>query len=201
MNYRDLSDGDLAEFAKNVAHRLTSHEVECLDAVDADKFGQLIGPENEAFEADIAESMDLAARKMAVNSRKAERRAKIIEALSRTQRSMRVMEGSETDFARCGFTKRKPWARYTADDPTELTVARQSNGTIKLRFRGNNKRGMVVFEIWRREKNTSPWTSIAAPSAQRYTDKNVMPGTSYQYKVQAVARNSKSNFSNMAVVV
>ena len=90
--------------------------------------------------------------------------------------------------------------RYIAQDPTELSAFGYSNGVNTIVFKGNNKPGRVIFEIWRRHGDTAGWALHATTRRQRHTDTPVTPGQYYEYKVRAVASRSTSNFSNTAVV-
>lgn len=89
---------------------------------------------------------------------------------------------------------------YEAQNPTNLSVFGYSNGINRGKFSGNNKRGRVVYEIWRRQGDTGGWLLHATTKKQSFTDTPVTPGQYYEYRVRAVAAKSVSHFSNPAVV-
>ena len=200
MNYRKLSDADLVDFAKNVEKKLTDHEVTCLDDAVADDLAATLTPLNTSFEAKIEESAVSEAATMAVNAEKRAQRLQVEERLATVQDFLTANKGPEADYDRCGFNFPKAKSTVMANDPTELTAFGTSNGVNSLAFKGNNKSGSVVYEIWRRQGDEGPWGIIATTKKQNYADTPVTPGQYYEYKVRAVAAKSTSNFSNSAVV-
>ncbi len=200
MNYRDLSDAELVDFAKNVAKKLTEHEVTCLDNAVADDLAAALTPLNAGFETKIEESAESEATTQAINAQKRAQRSQVEEKLGNIQDFLTANNGDEADYDRCGFNFPKTRSTVIANDPTELTAVGTSNGVNTLTFKGNNKSGTVVYEIWRRQGDEGPWGIIATTRKQGYADTPVTPGQYYEYKVRAVAAKSTSNFSNSAVV-
>lgn len=200
MNYRKLSDADLVDFAKNVESNLTGHKVACLDNAAADDLAATLTPLNATFETKIEESAASEAATQAVNAEKRIQRAQVEERLGTVQDFLTANKGLEADYDRCGFNYPKAKSTVVANDPTELTAFGTSNGVNSLAFKGNNKSGSVVYEIWRRHGDEGPWGIIATSKKQNYADTPVTPGQYYEYKVRAVASKSTSNYSNSAVV-
>jgi hypothetical protein len=200
MNYRSLTDADLVDFAKNVESNLTNHKVTCLDNAVADDLAATLTPLNATFETKIEESAASEAATKAVNAEKREQRAQVEERLATVQSFLTANKGPEADYDRCGFNFSKGRSTVVANDPTELTAVGTSNGVNSLAFKGNNKSGSVVYEIWRRHGDEGPWGIIATTKKQVFADTPVTPGQYYEYKVRAVASKSQSNYSNSAVV-
>jgi hypothetical protein len=200
MNYRSLTDADLVDFAKNVEKNLTDHKVTCLDKGVADDLAAALSPLNASFETKIEESAASEAATKAVNAEKREQRAQVEERLATVQSFLTANKGPESDYDRCGFNYPKAKSTVIANDPTELTAFGTSNGVNSLAFKGNNKSGSVVYEIWRRHGDDGPWGIIATTKKQNYADTPVTPGQYYEYKVRAAAAKSVSNYSNSAVV-
>ena len=155
---------------------------------------------NTSFETKIEESAESEAATLAVNAEKRAQRSQLEKKLGTVQDFLIANEGPEADYDRCGFNFPKAKSTVIANDPTELTAVGTSNGVNSLTFKGNNKSGSVVYEIWRRHGDDAPWGIIATTKKQTYEDKPVTPGQYYEYKVRAVAAKSTSNFSNSAVV-
>lgn len=200
MNYRKLTDADLVDFAKNVEKKLTVHEVTCLDNAVADDLAATLSPLNGTFEAKIEQSAESEAATQAVNAEKRAQRSQVEERLATVQSFLTANKGPEADYERCGFNFPKAKSTVVANDPTELTAIGTSNGVNSLAFKGNNKSGSVVYEIWRRHGDEGPWGINATTRKQAYADTPVTPGQYYEYKVRAVASKSTSNYSNSAVV-
>ena len=132
------------------------------------------------------------------------RRTANVRWLRKSSETFRIIslptEGPEADYDRCQFNFPKAKSTVIANDPTELTAVGTSNGVNTLTFKGNNKSGSVVYEIWRRQGDEGSWGIIGNTKKQTYADTPVTPGQYYEYKVRAVAAKSTSNFSNSAVV-
>lgn len=195
-----LSDADLVDFAKNVEKNLKTHKVTCFDDAVADDLAATLSPLNGTFEAKIEESAASEAATKAVNAEKRSQRSQLEERLGTIQSFLTANKGAEADYDRCGFNFPKAKSTVVANDPTELTAFGTSNGVNSLAFKGNNKSGSVVYEIWRRHGDEGPWGITATTKKQVFADTPVTPGQYYEYKVRAVASKSTSNFSNSAVV-
>jgi hypothetical protein len=200
MNFRKLTDSELVDFAKNVGQKLSDHKIECLDNAVADGLAAALAPINTSFEAKIEESAESEAATQAINAQKRSQRAQVEKKLGTIQDFLTANEGPEADYDQCGFNFPKAKSTVIANDPTGLTAVGTSNGVNTLAFKGNNKSGSVVYEIWRRQGDEGAWGIIAATKKQTYADTPVTPGQYYEYKVRAKAAKSVSNYSNSAVV-
>jgi hypothetical protein len=89
---------------------------------------------------------------------------------------------------------------YVAQTPSGLSVVGFSNGVNKGKFKGNNKSASVVYEIWRRQRDSGDWGIITITKHGKFTDNAVTPGLFYEYKVRAQAAKNTSEWSNTAVV-
>jgi hypothetical protein len=109
---------------------------------------------------------------------------------------------SRAVFELCGLDY--PWeprSPYTAQDPTNLSIANIFSDAVRGRFRGNNRNGSVSYVVHRRVGMDGPWLSWITTSKQSFRDEDVEPGQRYHYKVRAVASSNTSNFSNEARIV
>lgn len=200
MTYRDLSDADLVDFAKSLEKKLAAHEVTCLDNALADSLAAGLTPLNNAFETVIEKSVESTATTKAINADKRSQRDVIEDRISKVQSFIDSTDGTAKDYELCGFNAPKPRSSVVPNDPSNLTAVGTSNGVNTLTFEGNNKSGGVTYEIWRRKGDEGEWGIIGTTKKQAFEDKPVTPGQYYEYKIQAVAAKSKSNFSNSAVV-
>lgn len=200
MNYRRLSDTDLAQFAKNIFKRLSSGALSCFDQALSDQLAAELGPECEAFAADLSESLELRSRLASVNARKREHRTSLIDRLASVSKHMRSKGASGADHDLCGFTFRKGWTRIMANDPADLVVTGMSNGVNVVSFDGNNTSQVVKYEIWRRGRGDKKWAFLGNSSRQTYFDQPVVPGDFYEYKVRAIGSHNESNWSNVGSV-
>jgi predicted esterase len=56
----------------------------------------------------------------------------------------------------------------------------------------------VSFEVYRATSAAGPWTLVNLASGSPYTDTNLIPNTTYYYKLKSVSDNGSSGFSNVA---
>ena len=200
MNYRALSDNDLADFASNVSTLLAGTELDAIDPNVRRDLQTALGTlpadmSTQTAAAAIAE----AERKAAVSAKNATRKT-LISLMSQVRDALRAGRAPEKQYSLCQFDYPKGPSIVQPETPTELVASGTSNGVNTLRFSGNNKSGTVVYEIWRLSGDTAPFTIIATTRKQAFEDAPVTPGQYYNYKVRAVASRARSNFSNVAVV-
>lgn len=200
MDFRRLGDGELAGFTKNVVNRLTDHEIDCLPDETADLLAAGLALLNDAFEADIERTRVLEAELRSLYASRRTRQPQIIRKLSQVAKTLGARHGTAADYELCGFSPRRSWTRIVAQDPTDLVVTGQPNGVNVLRFKGNNRRGNIRYEIWRRKSRSDEWSLIDTTAKQSFRDSPVVPGQYYEYKVRAAAAKTESNFSDIAVV-
>lgn len=201
MNYRRLSDNDLADFAGNVLELLGTTKLSAIPTGTRTALESALG----TLPADLDQQTQLAMategeRKAAVSVKNTSRQ-QILELMSQVRNNLVAGLAPKEQFDFCGFDYRDSTAStYQAQDPTELSAFGYSNAVNVVRFSGNNKTGTVVYEVWRRHGDTVDWYLHATTKKQSFTDTPVTPGEYYQYKVRAVAARTVSNFSNSAVV-
>ncbi|MBX3293875.1 MAG: hypothetical protein KF881_13385 [Acidobacteria bacterium] len=201
MNYRRLSDNDLADFAANVLDLLGGTKLDAIDPAVRTSLETAIGTLPADLDVQAQAAMATEGERKAVVSIKNTMRQQIIELMSQVRNSLIAGVAPKEQFDFCGFDYREPAiGTYQAQDPTELSGFGYSNGVNVIKFRGNNRNGSVMYEIWRRHGDTVDWAIYANTRRQSYTDTNVSPGMYCEYRVRAVASNSISNFSNSAVV-
>ena len=138
-------------------------------------------------------------RKGAVSARNATR-SQIWVLMSRVRDALKAGVAPKKQYDLCGFDYPASRSMYEAQDPTNLSAFGYSNGVNTVRFKGNNKPGQVIYEMWRRHGDTAGWALHATTRKQSFTDTGIVPGQYYEYRVRAVAAKTVSNFSNSAVV-
>jgi hypothetical protein len=201
MDFRKLSENDLADFAERVSNRLSGAELTAIDERVRTALIASIGTlptmlATRAAEAARAEDV----RKAAVSARN-DTRVDIVAVMAQVRDALRAGLAPREQYDLCGFDYplTKP-STYVAQDPSGLSVFGYSNGLVRGKFKGNNKAGQVVYQIWRRHGDDGPWGMHITTRRQSFADTPVTPGQIYEYKVRAVAAKSVSHFSNSAVV-
>jgi hypothetical protein len=126
----------------------------------------------------------------------------LIRLIGQFRDALRSALAPKKEFDLCGldypFSPRS--GEYIAKDPSGLAVTGSSNGVNKGRFTGNNVRGAVMYDIWRRVGDEGAWTQHLLTKKQSFEDTGVTPGQYYEYRVRAVAAKNVSQWSNSAVV-
>lgn len=202
MEYRKLSDADLVGFAKNVEDQLTAHAVDGLTGPEADALAAELTALNTPYGVAVDASIGKTAEKESATAAKRALRDEVIFKLSSVRNHLLAAESPKKAYDICGFNFPQPPSTIIANDPTELSGQGFSNGVNRLVWKGNNKPGNVVYEVWRRysDSDTIPYVIIGTTRRQVFVDTPVVPGEYYRYKVRAVAATNTSNFSNIAVV-
>jgi hypothetical protein len=94
------------------------------------------------------------------------------------------------------FNNQAP-ANITA--PTDFTATSSSASSISLSWK-DNAANEIGYEIWRREKigdAFSPWEmpGLTAGNAISFSDVNLLPQHTYQYKIRAVGTSARSAYT------
>jgi len=200
MNFRLLTENDLADFAANVAALLAGTELVSIDPAVRTDLAAAIGTLPTTLATQTAASAVAEDERKASVSSKNDTRFQLIALMSQVRDALKAGLAPKKEYDLCGFDYRKEAATVIAADPKDLSAEGTSNGVNYLVWSGNNKNGTVVYEIWRIAGDTDPWALHATTKKQSYTDTPVTPGQVYNYKVRAVAASTVSNFSNTAVV-
>ena len=200
MNFRIISENDLADFAANVSTLLAGSELTAIDERVRTELVTMIGGlpvtlADQAAQVAIIEGE----RKGAVSARNATR-SQIWVLMSRVRDALKAGAAPKKQYDLCGFDYPASRSMYEAQDPTNLSAFGYSNGVNTVRFKGNNKPGQVIYEMWRRHGDTAGWALHATTRKQSFTDTGIVPGQYYEYRLRAVAAKTVSNFSNSAVV-
>ena len=201
MNFRTLKENDLSDFATNVSAQLAGT---CITAIDSNVRTDLvtaIGTLPATLATQTAAAAVAESNRMAAVSTKNLTRTQIVALMSQVRDALKAGLAPKDQYDKCGFdypiTQPVP---YIPQDPTNLSAAGFSNGINKGKFKGNNRNGLVTYEIWRRQGDEGLWGILATTKRQNFVDTPVTPGQYYEYKIRAVAARSASNFSNSAVV-
>lgn len=201
MNFRRLTDNDLADMAANVAVLLAGTELSAINAAFRASVAAAIGTLPEALEEQTAAASNAEGTRKAAVSTKNATRELLIAYLAQVKNALRAGVATKDQYDLCGFdfpeTSSGP---YQAQDPTELTALGYSNGVNRIKFRGNNSQNSAVYEVWRREGDEGQWALLAMTKKRSFLDAPVKPGQYYEYKVRAQSAKTMSNFSNIAAV-
>ncbi len=201
MNFRNIGDAELADFARNVAAALAGGGLPALDPVVRAELVAALGSLPETLSGQSQSAMAAEEKRMSEVSERNATGDAVRTVLARVRHSLKAGLASGDQFALCGFDQpRKPVRIYMAADPTEISAACFSNGENHIRFTGNNRYGHVIYQIWRRDSKEGQWLMHATTKRQTFIDTPVPIGKYYEYKVRAVAALSMSNFSDRAVV-
>lgn len=201
MDFRRLTDNDLADFAVNVLALLGGTQLSAINTTVRTALSAAIGTLPDELSDQVRQASTAEAVRMAAVSTKNASREQIIAYMAQVKNALLAGLAPKEQYDLCGFDYREfPSGPYQPSDPTELSAFGYSNGVNEVKFRGNNKPGYVVYEIWRRHGDTAAWALHSTTSKQSFTDTPVTPGQYYEYKVRATAAKSVSNFSNSAVV-
>ena len=200
MNFRRADDNEISEMAVNIVGLLGGSELSAIDSNVRSALIASLGSLPAELQALTYEAVVLEDQRMATVTRKNTAHERIEEWIMQVRNYLQSGFAEKRQFDLCGlYYPPQPVNMYVAADPTELSVTGNSTGENKCRFRGNNRYGHVMYEIWRREKG-GEWTMLGSTKKQSYTDAPVRPGHYYEYRVRAAATKNKSNFSDRAVV-
>ncbi len=203
MNYRTLTDAELAHFTRNVASTLASHRITGFDAALQDQLAAAIEPLNAEFEALTDLCVQITAAKESIVASKQGLRIAILSQLSAVHNYLFAIGNPRGDYELCNLTFRKRGTTVIPNDPDDLCAVWDLTRGIGLTFTGNNEYNKVVYEISRRTTTsgvTSPWGFVALTKKQSHEDKEFPAGYKHEYRIRAVAAKHVSNYSNTAMV-
>ena len=201
MNFRRFREGELADFAANIATLLAGSELTAIDSNVRATILAEIGTLPDQLADATAEAAVAEDEKRAAVSRRNAFTDRTEEIMTQVRLQLKAGKAPKRQFDLCGFDYPfTPPSRYIARDPEHLSVSGISIGLNTGIFTGNNIAGRVTYEIWRRLSADGEWSIVGTTKKQKFTDTPVRPGQFYQYKVRAVAARSTSNFSNPAIV-
>jgi len=201
MDFSKLPSNNLAQFAENVATLLGGTELSAIDSnVRTDLLTEIGTKPATLLTQEADTEVKTTQRNASFSERDATRESLLIN-LRQVRDALKTGLAPKPQYDMCGFdyddgTK----TTYVAQTPSELAVQGYSNGVNQGTFRGNNKSGSVLYEVWRREGDEGPWGLRMAVKKPAFIDEGVTPGQYYEYKVRARASKNVSLFSNSAVV-
>jgi hypothetical protein len=201
MRIEHLPSNELAIFAAHITELLAGGELSAIDPAVRAALIAAIGTKPATLSVRTARAEALDGEKKAAFSARDETHADIVEWSRQVRDLLKAVGAPKHQFDLCGFDY--PAARsntYHAQEPTNVAAVGYSNGVNTIRFKGNNRHGLVTYEIWRREGATSSWQPYALTRKQSFDDMNVTPGQYYEYRVRAVAAKTTSGFSNATIV-
>lgn len=201
MRLDRLNGNILADMARNLITLLEGSELSAIDENVRAGLIAMIGTKPAELSAQTAAAEAIDNEKQAAYSARDMTHSEVAEWVRRVRDLLRAVRADDTQLDLAGFitpTRRKN--AYTAADPTDVAAVGFSNGINEVRYVGNNRHGLVVYEIWRRTGREGEWQKHDLTRKQRYLDRGVIPGQYYEYRVRAVAAQNVSGFSNTTVV-
>jgi hypothetical protein len=87
--------------------------------------------------------------------------------------------------------------------PTDFTATPASSASVKLDW-ADTSSGEIGFEIWKRKvisgTTYSSWSmsTLTAANLRTFTDTRLEPNTTYHYKIRAVSKSARSNYTPSA---
>ena len=201
MDISKLTDSQLADFTANLVTLLSGTELVSIDpAVRADlvtAFGTK--PAELAAQTAAAASMDN--EKQSAFSTKDETAQELVFLTRRTRDFLKAGSAPKKEFELAGFDVPQTRVKaLIAQTPTDMAAVGFSNGVNTGGFKGNNRPGSVVYEVWRRQGDEGEWQIRILTKKQDFKDEGVTPGQYYEYRVRARASQTLSDFSNSTVV-
>jgi len=201
MKFRQLPDKDLADFAANVLTLLGGTQLKAIDTTVRTKLVTALGTLPDDLSTQSASASVAETERKAAVSTKNTTRFQVEALMSQVKNSLVAGVAPKEQYDLCGFDLRSPGVgAYVPQDPTELSAVGFSNAVNVIKWKGNNRSGSVVYELWRRQGDTGAWALLATTKKQTFTDTPVTPGQYYEYKTRARAARSVSHYSNAAVV-
>jgi hypothetical protein len=93
-------------------------------------------------------------------------------------------------------------APITITAPSEFAVSKATASTVTLQWKDNSS-DETGFEIWRRKRNATAFDQWVMPAivnagATSFTDTQLFPESTYQYKIRAVSNSARSNYTPAA---
>ncbi len=169
MNYRKLSDNNLADFGANVSALLSGTQLSAINAAVRTGLQTAIGTLPDDLNAQTMQAAVADAGRKAVVSAKNATREQLIDRMAQVRNALLA---PKNQFDLCGFDFRETTAgTVEAQDPTDLSAFGYSNGVNQLKFKGNNRAGTVVYEIWRRQGDTGAWALLSTTKKQSFDDR------------------------------
>lgn len=94
----------------------------------------------------------------------------------------------------CGHKETRTVDRLTLNKP-QLSISTKVDGTPKLFWA--SVEGAKKYEVYRATSSNGTYTKLTSTTSCTYTDSNLTNGTTYFYKVRAVADNNYSQYSTV----
>jgi hypothetical protein len=201
MDVTKLPDRELADFTANLVSLLSGTDLASIDShVRADLVADF-GTKPADLGTQTAAAAAADNEKQSAFSTKDETRAELITLSRRTRDFLKAAIAPKKEFDLAGFDFPGPRSNtYVAQNPSNMAAVGFSNGVNTGQFRGNNKAGMVTYEVWRREGDEGKWHIQILTTRQSFKDEGITPGQYYEYRVRARAARTVSDFSNPTVV-
>ena len=201
MNITKLNDSELADLTANLVGLLAGSELTAIESHVRAELLAAFGTLPADFASELSAQAAASDQSQAATSAKDKTREDLVFLARRTLYALKsgAAPKEQYDLARFDYPSRRT-AEYIAQTPTEMSAVGFSNGINTGTFKGNNKAGMVVFEVWRRQGDEGPWGIHILTKKQTFKDEGVTPGQYYEYRVRARAAQNVSDFSNSTVV-
>ncbi len=201
MNPRSLSRPAVVDFARNAAKALADGKITGISPAEA---------------AEMAATLTTATDKLAASDEKVDStrsayheateeasvdEAGVVNILTGLKFKMRGVHSTADEYKAAGFDPPARSKRVDPETPTNLSATGYSNGVNRLKYRGNNPAGTVIYTIQARPSLTDEWAIIGSTHKQSFKHTPVSPGQFYQYRVRADASIGRTSaWSNETVV-
>ena len=200
MNPRILERSSLVNFVRNAAKAIADGKVTGFTPEQNMALSAALASEADGLQADNDKVAEFLAKFHQHVEYAQARRLKILRMLTEDKFAMRAVNATDDQYEALGFDPpADPSSRVKPKTPTKLAVTGLSNGVNKLKFKGNNVPGRVIYDI---EANKGDgWLTIGSTKKQSFEHKGVKPGQRYEYRVRSQAtRGQVSAWSNTAAV-
>jgi hypothetical protein len=202
MNPRHLSRPEVVDFARNAAAAVAAGKIAGITPAEAaDLVAALNAATDKLAESDQKVVAARAAYHEATQNASVDE-ADVIKILTTLKFKMRGLHSSASEYKAAGFDPpADPTNRIEPVAPTNLSAAGFFNGLNRLKYRGNNPPGTVIYTIEGRTSLTAEYSIVGSTHKQSFKHAPVTPGQFYQYRVRAEATSGLvSEWSNEAVV-
>jgi hypothetical protein len=192
----------VVDFARNAAAALADGKISGLPAGEAAAMAASL---NTATDKLATSDQKVVATRTAFHAAAEEAsvdEADVVKLLTTLKFRLRTLRSGADEYKAAGFDPpADPANRVDPEAPTNLSATGFSNGLNRLKYRGNNPPGTVIYTIEARTDLTAEYAIIGSTHKQSFKHTPVTPGQFYQYRVRAEATSGRtSNWSNDALV-
>ncbi len=180
MDITKLSDSELADLTANLLDLLGGTELSAIESHVRAELVTAFGTKPSGFALQLSAAAVADDEKRSAFSSKDLTRAELVFLARRVNFALKAGAAPKAQFDLARFNFPTPGvSKYIARTPTDMAAVGFSNGVNKGGFKGNNKKGSVSYEIWRRTGDDGTWQKHLLTRKQKFTDSGVTPGQYY----------------------